>query len=70
MTENSIAYQRRQSTPCRFQKRHYEIVAALLAPYAREGNADGLVSDFADCFEADNERFDRDRFYEAVYGKA
>lgn len=63
-----------------FQKRHYEATAAILRKHigTPDGNthdyergqmqtADNIVTSFADLFEEDNENFDRDRFFTAVY---
>ncbi len=56
------------STP-QFSKRHYETIADVLAglPTNREGYAEhgDVVAALADAFEADNPRFDRDRFFKA-----
>jgi len=46
-----------------FSRRHYEAIAAW---YRDDGDS---ISALADLFEADNPRFDRDRFYAVLRGR-
>jgi hypothetical protein len=56
----------RNINPC-FQHRHYVEIAAIIA--STHGHPiDVLISELADMFARDNERFDRSRFASACRG--
>ena len=54
-------------------KKHFEAIAAVLAEYNRvkcyNPHISNLENDFADMCEAQNPRFDRDRFLRACRGE-
>ena len=53
----------------KYSKQHYEDFATLLGNYLRGENEEAYynpIEGIADLFEADNARFDRERFLQAV----
>ena len=53
----------------KFSQQTYEMVAEVLARYQHGVRPEILIAAFANCFEEDSDRFDRDKFYKAVYGR-
>lgn len=49
-------------------RKEYVKVAAIFAKYKHHSVVDSLVLEFVHLFEADNARFDRDKFIRACYG--
>ncbi len=52
-----------------FQHRHYKAIAAKLAWIDHDGMWEIIRDALADTFEADNPRFDRQRFLDACAGE-
>lgn len=53
-----------------FTKQHYEAIARIINTQTQGNGAihkNGLVQALADMFEADNERFNRDKFFTRCY---
>lgn len=48
-------------------KKDYELIARVLQPYAIEYGGGEMVKAFVMAFEAENPRFNRERFLKAVY---
>lgn len=54
-------------------RKHYQEIAEILGQYLGQGEELGagwLIGNFADFLAADNPRFDRDQFIEAVRAEA